>query len=209
MNLDKTAFLAIDVQNDFCLGGALAVGGGDEIVPLVNRLASAMRACVATQDWHPEGHVSFASAHRGAKPYDAAVLDGRSATLWPDHCVQGSAGADFHPGLDRRPYRLVVRKGFRVGLDSYSAFYENDGTTVTGLDGYLRSVGVAELIIAGLALDYCVYYSALDAARLGYRVTVVRDATRAVGQPAGSVDRAIGDLASRGVAILDSARVLG
>lgn len=209
MSSDKTAFLAVDVQNDFCPGGALAVAGGDEIVPAVNRLAAAYRVCVATQDWHPAGHVSFASAHPGASPYDSAIVDGRSATLWPDHCVQGSRGADFHPGLDPRPYRLVIRKGFRAGLDSYSAFFENDGTTATGLDAFLRGIGVAELVVAGLALDYCVYYSALDAARLGYRVTVARDATRAVGQPDGSVERALGDLASRGVAILETARLLG
>lgn len=209
MNFEKSAFVAIDVQNDFCPGGALAVADGDAVVPLVNRLAGRFAVCALTQDWHPAGHVSFASAHPGASPYGQAIVDARSATLWPDHCVQGSVGADFHPDLDQRPYRLIVRKGFRPGLDSYSAFFENDGATATGLDGYLRGIGVSELAMAGLALDYCVYYSALDAARLGYRVTVIIDATRAVGAPEGSVDRALADLASRGVAIVESKEVLG
>ncbi len=203
-----TAFLAVDAQNDFCAGGALAVPDGDAVIPILNRLSDRFDVCAATQDWHPAGHISFASAHPGAKPFDAALVAGRDATLWPDHCIQGSRGADFHPGLNQGKYRLVIRKGFRQGLDSYSAFYENDGTTVTGLDAYLRGIGVNRVAIAGLALDYCVYYSALDAARLGYSVIVFRDATRAVGSPAGSVDKALADLRSRGVAILDSLEVL-
>lgn len=208
MNLRKAAFVAVDVQNDFCPGGSLAVPGGDELVPLVNNLARLFDVCVATQDWHPAGHVSFASSHAGAKPFDAARIDGRDATLWPDHCVKCSSGADFHPGLERAPYRLILRKGFRMELDSYSAFFENDGSTPTGLDGYLRGLGMSTVVLAGLALDYCVYYSALDAARLGYAAYVVRDATRAVGTPEGSVDRALADLASRGVAIIESVEVL-
>jgi len=208
VDTQRTAFIAVDAQNDFCAGGALAVPDGDAVIPLLNRLAFGFKLCVATQDWHPRGHVSFASAHQGAKPFDATLVDGRDATLWPDHCVQGSAGADFHPGFDQRPYRLIVRKGFNSGLDSYSAFFENDGSTATGLDGYLRSLGFNTVAIAGLALDYCVYYSALDAARLGYSVIVFRDATRAVGSPACSVDRALADLRSRGVAIIDSVEVL-
>ncbi len=203
-----TAFLAVDAQNDFCPGGALSVPDGDAVIPILNRLSDRFDVCVATQDWHPAGHISFASAHPGTKPFDGTLIAGRDATLWPDHCIQGSRGADFHPGLDQGKYRLVIRKGFRQGLDSYSAFYENDGTTVTGLDAYLRGIGVNRVAIAGLALDYCVYYSALDAARLGYSVIVFRDATRAVGSPAGSVDKALADLRSRGVAILDSLEVL-
>jgi nicotinamidase/pyrazinamidase len=204
MNLKKAVFIAVDVQNDFCPGGALAVPGGDTIIPLVNELASAFDICVATQDWHPAGHSSFASSHPGAKPYDTALIGGRDATLWPDHCVRGSGGAGFHPGLDQRPYRLVVRKGFRTSLDSYSAFFENDGKTPTGLDGYLKDIDAATVVIAGLALDYCVYYSALDASRLGYSVFVVRDACRAVGSPPGSVEKALADLAAPGVAVIDS-----
>jgi nicotinamidase/pyrazinamidase len=194
------AFLAIDVQNDFCPGGALAVGDGDAVVPLINRLAAAFKVCAATQDWHPAGHASFASSGAAGRSYDGV--------LWPDHCVQGTAGAEFHPGLRLEPYRLIVRKGFRPELDSYSAFFENDRTTPTGLDGYLRSIGSSAVVLAGLALDYCVYFSALDAARLGYRVFVVRDATRAVGLPEGSVERALSDLAARGVAVLDTVEVL-
>jgi nicotinamidase/pyrazinamidase len=208
MNLRKAAFVVVDVQNDFCPGGALAVSGGDEVVPVVNALARMFDVCIATQDWHPAGHVSFASAHPGARPFDAARIDDRVVTLWPDHCIQGNAGADFHPGLELAPYRLILRKGFRLGLDSYSALFENDGSTPTGLDGYLRGLGTSSVVFAGLALDYCVYYSALDAARLGYTVFVVRDATRAVGSPDGSVERALADLASRGVAIIDSVEVL-
>ena len=204
MNLKKAVFIAVDVQNDFCPGGALAVPGGDTIIPLVNELASAFDICVATQDWHPAGHSSFASSHPGAKPYDTALIGGRDTTLWPDHCVRGSGGAGFHPGLDQRPYRLVVRKGFRSSLDSYSAFFENDGKTPTGLDGYLKDIDAATVVIAGWALDYCFYYSALDASRLGYSVFVVRDACRAVGSPPGSVEKALADLATRGVAVIDS-----
>ncbi|MBN2873824.1 MAG: bifunctional nicotinamidase/pyrazinamidase [Spirochaetales bacterium] len=203
----RAAFIAVDPQNDFCPGGALAVPQGDEVMPILNDLARAFDVCVLTQDWHPAGHVSFASSHEGARPYDAASVDGRDATLWPDHCVQGSHGAAFHEALDQRPYRLVVRKGFRSGLDSYSAFFENDGRTPTGLDGYLRGLSLGTVVVAGLALDYCVYYSALDAARLGYTVFVVRDASRAVGAPAGSVDRALDDLRAHGVAIIDSSEV--
>ncbi len=208
IDMNKAAFIAVDVQNDFCPGGALAVSEGDAVVPVVNSLAERFGLCVATQDWHPRGHVSFASTYPGAKPYDAAVVSGRNATLWPDHCVQGTRGADFHPGLRVEPYRLVIRKGFRQGLDSYSAFFENDGSTPTGLDGYLRGIGASTVVLAGLALDYCVYYSALDASRLGYSVSIVIDATRAVGSPAGSSERALADLRSRGVAIIDSTEVL-
>jgi nicotinamidase/pyrazinamidase len=204
MNLKKAVFIAVDVQNDFCPGGALAVPGGDTIIPLVNELANAFDICVATQDWHPVAHSSFASSHAGARPYDTALVGGRDTTLWPDHCIQGSNGAAFHPGLDQRPYRLIVRKGFRKSLDSYSAFFENDGMTSTGLDGYLKGIDAATVVIAGLALDYCVYYSALDATKLGYSVYILRDACRAVGSPAGSVEKTLADLSSRGVAVIDS-----
>lgn len=203
-----SAFIAVDVQNDFCPGGALAVPDGDAVVPIINRLAARFRTCILTQDWHPSGHVSFASSHPGARPYDAAQVNGRDATLWPDHCMQGSSGAGFNPALDQNPYRLVVRKGFRPELDSYSAFFENDGATLTGLDGYLRGLGLDTVYIAGLALDYCVFYSALDAARLGYRVLVIRDATRAVGSPAGTAERTLAELRLHGVAMIESTEVL-
>lgn len=202
------AFIAVDVQNDFCPGGALAVPDGDAVVPIINRLATVFHTCVLTQDWHPVGHVSFASSHPGARPYDAAQVNGRDATLWPDHCVQASVGADFNQALDQRPYRLIVRKGQRPGLDSYSAFFENDGSTVTGLDGWLRGLGLDAVYIAGLALDYCVFFSALDAARLGYHVVVVRDATRAVDSPAGRAAWAIAELQRNGVSIIESTEVI-
>ncbi|MCX7023962.1 MAG: bifunctional nicotinamidase/pyrazinamidase [Spirochaetes bacterium] len=187
----ETAFLAVDIQNDFCPGGALAVSGGDLVVPVVNRVAGFFRSAVLTQDWHPRGHVSFASSHPGAEPYSHMDAGGIGQTLWPDHCVAGTRGSDFHPGLDTAPYRLVIRKGTAPGLDSYSAFFENDGSTVTGLDGWLRAMGVAELWIAGIATDYCVFFTAADAVRLGYRVAVLEDAVRAVDVPAGNRDRAV------------------
>jgi len=208
IDTSTSAFIAIDVQNDFCPGGALAVPDGDAVVPIINRLAAQFETCILTQDWHPSQHVSFASTHPGARPYDPALVNGRDATLWPDHCVQGSPGAGFHPGLDQGPYRLVLRKGFRPGLDSYSAFFENDGSTPTGLDGYLRGLRLDTVYVAGLALDYCVYYSALDAASLGYRVVVIRDATRAVGSPAGSAERAIAELHRHGVTMMESTEVI-
>lgn len=208
IDTSTTAFMAVDVQNDFCPGGALAVPDGDAVVPIINRLAPLFETCILTQDWHPLQHVSFASAHPGAHPYDAAQVNGRDATLWPDHCVQASQGAGFHPGLDQGPYRLVLRKGFRPGLDSYSAFFENDGSTPTGLDGYLRGLGITTVYVAGLALDYCVYYSALDATRLGYRAVVVLDATRAVGSPAGLAERAVAELRLQGVTMMESAEVI-
>ena len=184
MDIDykKAAFLAVDVQNDFCPGGALAIAEGDAVAPVVNRLAPLFAVRVATQDWHPVGHVSFASSHPGKAPYEAAGSgpDGRAATLWPDHCVQDSQGSAFHPRLDERPFNFVVRKGYRQDLDSYSAFFENDGKTPTGLDGLLRGLGIDTVVLAGLAFDYCVFFSALDARHLGYKVFVVEDATRAV-----------------------------
>lgn len=204
----SSAFVAVDVQNDFCPGGALAVPEGDRVVPLVNALAARFPAAVATQDWHPAGHVSFASSHPGRKPYDSADQDGRALTLWPDHCVAGTSGAAFHPDLDQRPYRLIVRKGFRKNLDSYSAFFENDGTTPTGLEGWLKGLGLTGVVLAGLALDYCVYYSALDAVRLGFRTAVVLDATRAVDAPPGNAERALAELRARGVLIVGSEEVL-
>lgn len=203
IDMDRTALLAIDVQNDFCPGGALAVAGGDQVVPVINDLSSRFPVCVATQDWHPAGHVSFASSHPGVKPFEAVHSGGRSHTAWPDHCVQATPGADFHPGLDTRPYRLIVRKGFRQGLDSYSAFFENDGRSSTGLNGFLSSLGIRSVVLCGLALDVCVFYSALDARRLGYRVMVVLNACRPVDQPQGSADKALGEMRARGCIILD------
>jgi nicotinamidase/pyrazinamidase len=174
------ALIVIDVQNDFCPGGALAVAGGDEIVPPVNRMIGAFEHVVLTQDWHPAGHSSFASSHPGREPFTTIEMPYGEQTLWPDHCVQGTAGADFHPGLEWTRAELVVRKGFRSAIDSYSAFFENDHETPTGLAGYLRERGISHLTLVGLATDFCVAYSALDAVRSGFSATVRLDACRAI-----------------------------
>jgi nicotinamidase/pyrazinamidase len=180
MHDETDALIVVDVQNDFCPGGALAVPGGDEIVPRVNALMADFAHIVLTQDWHPPGHGSFASSHPAAKPYDVIDMRYGRQTLWPDHCVQGSAGAAFHPALATTRAELVIRKGFRREIDSYSTFFENDRTTPTGLDGYLRERGFRRIVLAGLALDFCVAWSAEDAVRLGFEVTVIEDACRAI-----------------------------
>ncbi|TYR33976.1 bifunctional nicotinamidase/pyrazinamidase [Mesorhizobium microcysteis] len=174
------ALIVIDVQKDFCPGGALAVAGGDEIVPLVNRLIGEFDHVVLTQDWHPARHSSFASTHPGRNPFETVEMPYGQQTLWPDHCVQGSAGAEFHPQLEWTKAELIVRKGFRPGIDSYSAFFENDHRTPTGLAGYLRERGISDLTLVGLATDFCVAYSALDAVRSGFSATVLLDACRAI-----------------------------
>ncbi|MBL8674701.1 MAG: bifunctional nicotinamidase/pyrazinamidase [Rhodospirillales bacterium] len=175
-----TALVVIDVQNDFCPGGALAVPGGDAVVPAVNRLVDAADLVVLTQDWHPAGHRSFASGHPGRQPFETIEVDYGPQTLWPDHCVQGSPGAAFHHDLRADAAALIVRKGMRAAVDSYSAFFENDRTTTTGLDGWLRARGVARLLLCGLAYDFCVAYSALDARRLGFDVAVAEDGCAAI-----------------------------
>jgi nicotinamidase/pyrazinamidase len=174
------AFVVIDVQNDFCPGGALAVAEGDAIVPGINALMEEFAAVVLTQDWHPAGHSSFASSHQARAPYDVVEMSYGPQVLWPDHCVQGTPGAAFHPGLDVTRADLVIRKGFRPQVDSYSAFFENDHRTSTGLAGYLRERGIARVTLVGLATDFCVNYSAVDGARLGFEVTVHEGLTRAI-----------------------------
>lgn len=174
------ALLVIDVQNDFCPGGALAVAGGDEVVAPINALLREFEVRVLTQDWHPADHSSFASQHPGGAPFGTTEMPYGTQVLWPDHCVIGTAGAAFHPDLDADLAQAVVRKGFRPEVDSYSAFFENDHKTPTGLEGYLRTRGVKTLVIAGLATDFCVNFSAVDAARLGFGVTVVEGASRAI-----------------------------
>lgn len=174
------ALIVIDVQNDFCPGGALAVAGGDEIIPRINGLMGGFGTVVLTQDWHPADHLSFADNHPGAAPFSLTEMPYGPQVLWPRHCVIGSEGAAFHPALDTDPAQMVIRKGFRPQIDSYSAFFENDRRTATGLDGYLKARGIAAVTLVGLALDYCVAYSALDAAALGYRVTVLEGAARAI-----------------------------
>lgn len=175
-----TALIVIDVQNDFIPGGALAVPGGHEVVEPINTLIERFDNVVLTQDWHPAGHSSFASSHPDKEPFSSVEMPYGTQTLWPDHCVQGSPGAEFHKGLAWTKAQLVLRKGFRGPIDSYSAFFENDRRTPTGLAGYLRERGIGKLVLAGLATDYCVHYSALDATRLGFEVSVVADASRAI-----------------------------
>ena len=174
------ALLVIDVQYDFCPGGALAIAGGDEVVAVINALAHRFDHVVMTQDWHPEGHGSFASAHPGHSPFETIRMPYGDQTLWPDHCVQGTRGADIHAGLGLPNCEMIVRKGFRAEIDSYSAFRENDRATATGLAGYLRERGLARLFLAGLATDFCVHFSALDARAEGFEAWVIEDACRAI-----------------------------
>jgi nicotinamidase/pyrazinamidase len=194
------ALLVIDVQNDFCPGGALAVAGGDEIVDGINALMTDFDAVVLTQDWHPAGHSSFASSHQ-AEPFSLTDMPYGPQVLWPDHCVQGTNGAAFHDGL-RTDADLIIRKGYNPDIDSYSAFFENDKTTPTGLDGYLKTRGVTAVTLVGLATDYCVAYSALDAAKLGFDVTVRLDLCRAIDMD-GSLAAALDQMRAAGVSLID------
>lgn len=195
------AMIVIDVQNDFCPGGALAVDGGDAIIPQINATLGDFGVRVLTQDWHPADHMSFAANHPGAAPFSLTQMPYGPQVLWPVHCVQGSGGAAFHNDLRTDPADLVIRKGFRAAIDSYSAFFENDHATPTGLDGYLRARGVSAVTLVGLATDYCVAYSALDAARLGYGVTVRLTACRAIDLN-GSLATALDQMRGAGVALI-------
>ncbi|MDE2444698.1 MAG: bifunctional nicotinamidase/pyrazinamidase [Alphaproteobacteria bacterium] len=176
----KGVLLVVDVQNDFCPGGRLAVAGGDEIVPLVNKIARKYPHVVLTQDWHPVGHSSFATQHRGHDPFTQITMPYGPQTLWPDHCIIDSEGATFHKDLDIPHAELIIRKGFRKAIDSYSAFFENDHKTPTGLGGYLKERGFTKVTCVGLAFDYCVRFSAEDARKLGFEVDVIEAATRAI-----------------------------
>ncbi|MBS9718325.1 bifunctional nicotinamidase/pyrazinamidase [Pseudohalocynthiibacter aestuariivivens] len=196
------ALIVIDVQNDFCPGGALAVAGGDEIVPLINGMLRDFHVRVFTQDWHPAGHSSFASSHTGKSPFEMTEMPYGPQVLWPDHCVQGSTGAAFHSALETDPANMIIRKGFRPEIDSYSAFFENDHKTPTGLEGYLRTRGVTTLTMVGLATDFCVNFSAVDAANLGFDVSVVTPACRAIDLD-GSLDAAIKGMKAVGVELVD------
>jgi nicotinamidase/pyrazinamidase len=219
MDITKTLLLEIDVQNDFCPAysrgggavGALAVPDGTAVVKPLNALAVAVASAggfvAATQDWHPEGHISFASSHPGKKTGDVINIAGQAQGLWPDHCVQGSWGADFHAELDLKPAQLILRKGFRKGLDSYSAFFENDRKTSTGLEGWIRKLGIETVIIGGLATDYCVFFSAMDAKKLGFDTIIVEDGVRGVGLPAGSVEKAVAEMKASGIVFAASAEL--
>lgn len=199
----RDALVVIDVQNDFCPGGALAVADGDAVVPVANALIRRFEHVVLTQDWHPPGHRSFASSHPGRAPFETIELDYGAQTLWPDHCVQGSRGAEFRADLEATRAELVIRKGFRPGIDSYSAFYENDRATPTGLAGYLRDRGFARVFLCGLATDYCVAYSALDARRLHFDTVVLLDACRAIDLD-GSLEQALAAMRKAGVVLTQS-----
>jgi nicotinamidase/pyrazinamidase len=190
--------LVIDVQNDFCSDGALAVPDGDAVVPVINRLAERFDHIALTQDWHPRGHSSFATTHPGKAPFEMIAMPYGQQTLWPDHCIQGTPGAGFHPQLDMQRAELVIRKGFRSEIDSYSAFHENDRHTPTGLAGYLRERGFKRLFLVGLATDFCVYYSAVDARKLGFDVVLIESACRGI-DLGGSMAAAWGAMAEAGV----------
>ncbi len=207
LNSATDALLVIDLQNDFCPGGALAVAGGDDIVPAINSLAQKFAHVILTQDWHPPVHISFASAHPGAQPYSAIDASYGSQTLWPDHCVQNTQGAAFHPGLSIPQAELILRKGFRANIDSYSAFLENDHTTPTGIAGYLRERGLTRLFLCGLAYDFCVRFSAIDGTALDFECLVLEDATRAVKLP-GSVDATDQAFEEAGIQRIQSADIL-
>jgi nicotinamidase/pyrazinamidase len=201
--LSQDALVVVDVQNDFCPGGALPVPDGDAVIPVILRVAALFEPIVLTQDWHPPGHCSFASSHPGRQPFEVVSSAQGQPTLWPDHCVQGTRGAELHPSLDLAGAELILRKGFRREMDSYSAFFENDHTTPTGLAGYCLERGFQRLFFAGLAYDFCVGFSALDARRCGFAAVVIRDACRAI-DVHGSVQAMGAEFARQGVAVVDS-----
>ncbi len=207
MRLDAhDVLIVIDVQNDFCSGGTLAVPHGDEVIEPIHRVAPRFQHIVLTQDWHPPNHTSFAASHPGKQPYESIELNYGKQTLWPPHCVQGTRGAEFPPALQLTQAELILRKGFRPHVDSYSALFENDRATPTGLAGYLRERNLTRVFLAGLAYDYCVGYSALDARRLGLPAFVLRDACRAIGIN-GSVAAIESEFAAAGVTVIDSAQL--
>jgi nicotinamidase/pyrazinamidase len=201
------ALILVDIQNDFVPGGALAVPRGDEVVPVANRVQPRFELVVATQDWHPPGHGSFASRHPGHRPGDVIDLAGLRQVLWPDHCVQGSPGADFVPGLDMNRVEAIFRKGTDPGIDSYSGFFDNGHRRSTGLGDYLKGRGVNELYVLGLATDYCVKFTALDARRLGFRTFVVEDGSRGVEREPGDVERALAEMRAAGIELVHGAAV--
>jgi len=202
----RDVLLVVDVQNDFIPGGALAVKEGDVIVPLVNQLGAGFEHVILTQDWHTPGHVSFASAHAGKKPFETISLDYGTQVLWPDHCVHGTPGADFHKDLKIPHAELIIRKGYRKQMDSYSAFYEADGKTTTGLAGYVKDRGFRQVYLVGLATDFCVCWSALDARKVGLGATVIEDACRGIDSN-GSLDKAWAQMTKAGVKRVRSADI--
>lgn len=204
----SSALLIIDIQNDFCPGGSLEVPEGDTIIPVVNQLAHTFPFVVATKDWHPEGHISFASRHEGKQPAETIDVDGLEQILWPDHCIQGSEGAEFHRDLDVKPLNLILHKGTKRDLDSYSAFFENDKETPTGLEFLLQGHGFERVFVCGLAEDVCVYFTARDARQLNLETYVISDATRGVNVPEGNLENAREDMKNAGVEFVESKELL-
>jgi len=202
----QDVLLVVDVQNGFVPGGTLPVKEGDQIVPLINRLARAFEHVVLTQDWHTPGHISFASSHPGKKPFETVTLPYGTQVLWPDHCVQGTADANLHPALDIPHAELIIRKGYRKHIDSYSAFNEADGKTPTGLTGYLKDRGLGKVYLVGLATDFCVAWSALDARKAGFEAAVIEDATRGI-DAGGSLAKSWRDMTDAGVQRLQSSAI--
>ncbi|MEM1346129.1 MAG: bifunctional nicotinamidase/pyrazinamidase [Pseudomonadota bacterium] len=202
----RDCLVIVDVQSDFCEGGALAVPDGDAVVPLINALMPRFAHIVATQDWHPPGHSSFASEHPGKAPFESVGMAYGAQTLWPDHCLQGSPGAAFHPELATDPIQAILRKGTNPAIDSYSAFFENDGTTPTGLEGYLRTRGIERAFFVGIATDFCVGWSVRDARRLGFEAVLIEDACRAIDLD-GSLGAALTAMSEAGASRLDSTRI--
>jgi nicotinamidase/pyrazinamidase len=203
---DRDLLLVVDIQNDFCPGGSLPVARGDEVVPLLNRLAQRFQHVALSQDWHPAGHLSFASSHPGRRPFETIAVAYGQQVLWPDHCVQGTPGAEFHKDLSIVHAELVLRKGYHRTIDSYSAFYENDHETPTGLGGYLRERGLNRVFLAGLAFDFCVRYSAEDAHREGFAVVVIEDASRGIDVD-GSLAATHKSLAALGIRCVSADRI--
>lgn len=201
------ALLIVDVQNDFCPGGALEVPNGDQVVPVINRLENSFNNIIQTQDWHPEGHSSFASSHPDKEPFETVHMDYGEQVLWPDHCIQGSEGAKFHPELNTTPTQLIIRKGFRKDIDSYSAFYENDHETKTGLKSYLIEREIDTLYVAGLATDFCVKWSVVDGLKEDFDVYVIQDAVRGI-DVEGSLDAAWNEMKDHGAKVVKSSDLI-
>ena len=205
--MKKNALLIIDVQNDFCPDGALAVNAGNEIISLLNSIVHQFDLVVATQDWHPAGHISFASTHK-RKTGDKILVNGIEQELWPDHCIQGSHGAALHSALNTDPINMIIRKGLNRHIDSYSGFFENDRKTKTGLMGYLKEMEAGNLYIGGLALDYCVYFSACDAKKMGFNTFVIEDAARGVNIPVNNISYKKNDMKKKGIKIIKHENIL-
>jgi nicotinamidase/pyrazinamidase len=207
--MSNKALIIVDVQNDFCPGGALAVAEGDQIVPVINKIAPQFDVVVATKDWHPKGHVSFASSHEGHEVGETIEIDGLEQVMWPDHCIPGTKGAELHPNLDTFPINMILHKGTRLELDSYSGFRETDRETETGLKHYLKGLNVSEVTVCGLATDYCVFFTAMDSLEAGFATSVVTDASRGIDRPEGNLDRTINEMKDAGITLVTSAQLLG